>query len=275
MTLDIHSDITQGSDEWHDLRRGIVTASTVAKLLTVGPPGPITYQCPTCNTNPGNPCISLTNKTPTPIKTMHPGRYTFADQLAPTAAPVIQVANTDTARAVTATLTAERISGFTEDTPMSPDMWRGVEAEPIARDLYAQHHAPVTEVGFMIEDRWGFPIGYSPDGLVGSDGLIEIKAPRAKNHMLTILSGEVPAQYMAQLQTGLLVSGREWIDYVSYSGGMPLWVKRVYPDTAWHVAILAAVGTFETAAADMAADFHAATADLPATERPRPLEMMF
>jgi hypothetical protein len=46
---------------------------------------------------------------------------------------------------------------------------------------------------------------------------------------------------MAQLQCGLLVSGRKWIDYVSYCGGMPLYVKRVEPDERWFDAIVEAV----------------------------------
>jgi hypothetical protein len=92
--------------------------------------------------------------------------------------------------------------------------------------------APVRESGFLIrrEDTW--TLGYSPDGLVGDDGLIEVKAPRPRQHLRTILSGEVPAYHMPQIQAGLLVTGREWIDFISYVGGMPLWVKRVSPTSA-------------------------------------------
>jgi hypothetical protein len=67
----------------------------------------------------------------------------------------------------------------------------------------------------MRRDEDGWTLGYSPDGLVGDDGLIEIKAPRAKTHLRTILADEVPAHYMAQCQAGLLVTGRKWIDFVS------------------------------------------------------------
>lgn len=215
MTLHILDDLEQGTPEWHDARRGIVTASVVGKLIT----------------------------------------------------PTLKVADNDTSRGVTATLVAERISGFTEETAMTSDMWRGVESEPVARDLYSRHHTPAEEVGFMVRDDWGYPIGYSPDGLVGDDGLIEIKAPRAKAHLLTILADKVPAYYMAQLQTGLLVSGRKWIDYVSYCGGLPLYVKRVHPDLDWHRAIVAAVAQFELTAAEMTANYEAAIADLPTTER--------
>jgi predicted phage-related endonuclease len=129
-------------------------------------------------------------------------------------------------------------------------MLRGIEDEPRAVEVYSEHFAPVTTVGFMVRDDWGFSIGYSPDGLVGEDGLIEVKSRRAKKHLQTILADEVPAENMAQLQCGLLVSGRKWLDYVSYSGGMPLYVKRVEPDQRWFDAIVEAVEGFEFAASE-------------------------
>lgn len=208
-------EITQGTAEWHEVRRGIATASTVKSLLT----------------------------------------------------PTLKVADNDTSRGAIATLVAERISGFTEDIPMNSDMWRGVESEPFARDLYSKHYAEAREMGFIIRDDWGFKIGYSPDGLVGDDGLIEIKSPRAKTHVRTILADEVPSYYMAQLQTGLLVSGRKWIDFVSYCGGLPLWVKRVEPDPAWQEAIVTAVAAFERVAVEMFDRWLTASEGLPPTER--------
>jgi putative phage-type endonuclease len=216
MSLYEYPDVTQGTEEWHDQRRGMVTASAVGKLLT----------------------------------------------------PTRKVADNDTSRALTALLVAERITGWTEDTAMTPDMWRGVECEPIARDLYSKHYAEAREIGFMVRDDWGFSIGYSPDGLVdNSNGLIEIKSPRAKTHLRTILTDEVPDYYMPQLQAGLLVSGRKWIDYVSFCGGMPLYRKRVEADPEWFRAIVAAVAQFETTAAEMVAAYESKTKDMPATER--------
>ena len=181
--------------------------------------------------------------------------------------PTLKVANNDTTRGVTLTLASERITGNIDPSYLSVDMWRGVEDEPIARDLYAEHHAPVEELGFMARDDWGFSLGYSPDGLVGDDGLIECKSRLQKIHLQTILNDRVPDENMAQLQAGLLVSGRAWIDYVSYCGGMPLWVKRVTPDLSWQAAILAAVEALEESAADMTARYHAAVEGLPITER--------
>jgi hypothetical protein len=222
MSLIELSDLIQGSDEWLEQRRGIVTASVVGKLLTTT------------------------------------GR----------------VAANDYSRALTTLLVAERITGYTDPVYVSDDMLRGTEDEPRAVEVYSEHYAPVTTTGFMVRDDWGFRIGYSPDGLVGDDGLIEVKSRRQKKHLATILADEVPAENMAQLQCGLLVSGREWIDYVSYCGGMPLYVKRVLPDERWHEAIVAAVSAFEDAAAEMVAAYHASTEGLPPTERVVEMEMV-
>ena len=176
-------------------------------------------------------------------------------------------ADNDTSRAVVAQLVAERILGVSEDNYVSRDMWRGVESEPFARDLYELHYAPVTEVGFMRLDMDGCTLGFSPDGLVGNHGFIEIKAPRAKEHIRTILADQVPSSYMAQIQAGLLVTGRQWCDYLSYCGGLPLYVKRVTPDEKWRTAIVAACEKFEIEAARMLDEFTAATQHLHPTER--------
>jgi hypothetical protein len=179
----------------------------------------------------------------------------------------IKPASNDDSRALTTQLVAERITGWSETPYVNHDMLRGTYDEPVAAGIYADHYAPVTEVGFMDRDDWGYRIGYSPDRLVGDDGLIEIKSRRPKHHLATIITDEVPAENVAQIQCGLLVSGRQWCDYVSFCGGMPMWTKRVEPDQRWHDAIIAAVEAFEQTAADMVAKYQAAVAGLPATER--------
>ena len=223
MSLHELPDLIQGTDEWHDQRRGILTASVVGQLIT-----------------------------PSTVKP----------------------ANNDKARAITAQLAAERITGWTDPTYMNDDMLRGVEDEPRAIDVYSEHYAPVTTTGFMVRDDWGFKIGYSPDGLVGNDGLIEVKSRRPKKHLQTILADEVPPENMAQLQCGLLVSGREWIDYVSYCGGMPLYLKRVRPDAKWHKAIVDAATAFEEAVSQMVASYETAATEMPMTERVLEEEMV-
>ncbi|MGP5599565.1 lambda exonuclease family protein [Glutamicibacter arilaitensis] len=179
----------------------------------------------------------------------------------------LEVASNDTARGLANTLIAERITGHVEPIPTSRAMERGTLDEPYARAVYSEHYAPVTEVGFMVNDGGGFKVGYSPDGLVGDDGLVEFKSRTQRIQLQTILADMVPAENMAQLQTGLLVTGRKWIDYVSYCGGMPLYVKRVYPDQEWFRVILEAVSAFEVTATNTISRYLDAVADRPATER--------
>lgn len=259
----IYEDLEQGTEEWFAARRGIVTASVVGKLITVGPRDALMVACPTCYAESASPCVSVARKQPTAIKSVHEPRTAHAASLP----PVYSVADNETSRNLTLTLAAERITGWTEETPMTSDMWRGVEGEPFAREAYAEHYAPVTEVGFMRLDAGNWSLGYSPDGLVGEDGLIEIKAPRAKGHMQTVLTGEVPANYMPQVQAGLLVSGRRWCDFLSYVGGMHLYPIRVYPDERWFDAITDACLTFEHNVARIVADYEERVTDMPMTER--------
>jgi len=156
----------------------------------------------------------------------------------------LQAANNDKSRAHVYEILAQQITGYTEPSYISDDMLRGREDEVDARDIYADNYGDVAEVGFITNDRWGFTLGYSPDGLVGDDGLIEIKSRRQKYQAETIISQRVPDEYMFQLQTGLLVSERKWCDFISYCGGMPMVTIRVEPDAALQEAILKAAGAF-------------------------------
>lgn len=275
MTLTIHDQLIQGSEEWHDVRRGLVTASTVGKLLTVGSPGALDYDCPECDAPADSPCLSRSRKTPTPIKTPHSIRTTVAADRAKDSPPVIELADNETSAGLTMTLIAERIAGWTEDTPTTSDMFRGVISEPYARDLYSEHYAPVTEVGFILREEDGWTLGLSPDGLVGDDGLVEFKAPRARTHLKTILADKVPTHYMAQCQAALLASGRKWVDFGSFVGGLPFFVKRVYPDPVWFAAIEAACRAFEARASEVVADYRSKVAGLAVADRiPTDLELV-
>ena len=180
--------------------------------------------------------------------------------------PTGKIADNETSRGLGMALIAERITGRVDDIPMTASMWRGQEEEPLARDMYSEHHAPVDELGFMVRQFDGCRIGYSPDGLVGDDGLIEIKSRSQKAQVSTIMSGQVPAANMAQLQCGLLVSGRQWIDYVSYSSGMPLWVKRIHPYPDYQATLLAAARQFEDDAANILDRYRAKVAGLPVAD---------
>lgn len=159
--------------------------------------------------------------------------------------PTLRPASNDKERAHLFELIGQRITGYTEPHYISDDMLRGHEDEVAARIRYAEHFAPVTECGFVTNDDHGVVIGYSPDGLVGDDGLIECKSRRQKFQIETILADEVPAEYLLQCQTGLLVTGRKWLDFVSYCGGLPMFVKRVWPCQEIQHAIIAAASAFE------------------------------
>lgn len=159
--------------------------------------------------------------------------------------PTMRTASNDKERAHMFELLGQRITGYTEPHYVIDDMLRGHEDEIEARIRYAEHFAPVTECGFVTNDDHGVVIGYSPDGLVGDDGLIECKSRRQKFQIETILADEVPAEYLLQCQTGLLVTGRKWLDFISYCGGLPMFVKRVWPCQEIQHAIIAAASAFE------------------------------
>ena len=157
-------------------------------------------------------------------------------------------------------LLAQRITRYVEPQYVSEDMLRGTEDEIVARQLYQENFAPVQTVGFVTNDKWGFTIGYSPDGLVGDDGLIECKSRRQKFQAETIISGEVPEEHVIQIQTGLMVTGRKWCDYISYCRGMPMAVIQVYPDEKVMQAIVDAASILEERLAELMQDYNAALA---------------
>lgn len=104
---------------------------------------------------------------------------------------------------------------------------RGHELEDVARGLYEDRFDTRAEqVGIILNHG----IGYSPDALIGADGLLEIKTKLPKFQVAVIVNGEIPGEHVDQCQGGLWVSEREWIDFVSFWPGMPLFVKRAYRD---------------------------------------------
>ena len=189
--------------------------------------------------------------------------------------PTLKQANNDKSRAHLWELLGQRITQYVEPHYISDDMLRGRQDELDARALYAEHYAPVDEVGFITNDKWGFTIGYSPDGLVGNDGVIECKSRRQKYQIETIASGLMPADYVLQVQTGLLVSDRAWCDFVSYSGGLPMVVLRVHADDAVQAAIVEAATAFEKRLAEewQRYDAQVAANKWRATERRIEMEM--
>ena len=181
-----------------------------------------------------------------------------------------KVANNDASRNQLFKLLAERLTGQSEPNFYNDDMQRGHLLEPPARALYAKHFDPVRECGFVTAQFDGAVIGYSPDGLVGDDGLIEIKAPREKKHLKTLLSGEVPADHVAQIQTGLAVTGRRWLDFISYAPGLPLFVQRCPRDEVVIAQLIAAAEAAEAQLQMLMQDYAAAVQLFPATEPIQP-----
>jgi putative phage-type endonuclease len=135
-----------------------------------------------------------------------------------------------------AELVAERLTGTSAERFTSAAMAWGTEHEADARSAYAFLFAsPVQEVGFVphpvIRDT-----GASPDGLVGADGLVEIKAPNTATHIETLLGASVPIKYADQMQWQMACTGRQWCDFVSFDprmlGAMQLHVTRINRDGA-------------------------------------------
>lgn len=127
-------------------------------------------------------------------------------------------------------LLAEKIRGIPEYSYHNKYMDDGIEIEPHAREYYeAAKKVKVEQVGFV---KLG-DIGYSPDGLIEDDGTLEIKCPLGSTHISYILSGKLPSVYVPQVQGGLMVTGRQWCDFVSFDPDNPIrpfWCIRVGRD---------------------------------------------
>lgn len=203
MSTIYHHNIIQGSPEWHELRRGIVTSSTVAGLITA------------------------TGK----------------------------IADNETVRNMAYKMAAERINGRIEKSFTTYEMERGHTEEVFARDLYAEKYSPVVECGLAETSRLGFRVGYSPDGLVGDDGLIEVKSRMPKFQIQTICAQAVPSEYRLQIQSGLWVSQRKWCDFIQYSNGMAMYVHRATPDLETFDLIERALCAFELRVAGIINDY--------------------
>jgi len=156
--MNIHN-CEQGSDAWHELRRGTVTASRFKDVMSKGQ-----------------------GKT----------RKSYMYQLA-----------------------AELITGEVTESYTNEYMEWGTLTEPQARAMYELESGnTVEEVGIITLDCG--EIAASPDGLIGEDGMIEIKCPKTTTQIETFLSGKMPTSHKAQVQGQLWVSGRQWTDFVSF-----------------------------------------------------------
>jgi hypothetical protein len=133
-------------------------------------------------------------------------------------------------------LVAERLTGEREEVFQSHHMLRGTELEPDARDLYSLiSDAEVTEVGFCLHDT--LSAGCSPDGLIGEEGGLEIKAPAPATHVEYLRGGVLPSKYKQQVMGCLWITGREWWDFVSYHPTMKPLIVRVERDEEYIAAL--------------------------------------
>lgn len=179
--------------------------------------------------------------------------------------PTLKIADNPKSRAHLWEIAAQRISCYVEPQYVSDAMLRGHEDEIHARELYRERIAPVAEVGFVTNDKWGFTLGCSPDGLVGDDGMIEVKSRCQKYQVQTLCehleAGTIPDEFQLQVQGELLVTGRKWCDFISYCGGLPMLTIRVDADAAIQSAIVDAAAKFESRINEVVAAWKAAQAD--------------
>ena len=227
MTIKYYPDMIQGSEEWLEVRRGILTASEMKLIIT-------------------------------PAK--------------------LEYASNEKERTHLYDLAGQRISGYVEPGYMGDAMLRGKEDEILARAAYNDHYHPVIECGFVTNDKYGFTLGYSPDGLVGDDGQIEAKSRMHKFQVETIISDKMPDDFKIQVQTGLLISERAWCDFISYSAGLPMKMIRIPADTEVQGKILLAATTFHQRLGDAMKKYQEMLEDpknrLIPTKRREPLKMM-
>lgn len=207
--IEYRPDLVQGSQEWHDARCGLLTASEMKYIIT----------------------------------------------------PTLKIASNDKERSHLYELLAQRITGYVEPTYISDAMLRGIDDENDALVAYGKNYAKVQQVGFVTNDKWGFTIGYSPDGLIGEDGQVECKSRSQKYQIQTLCDyvsvDAIDPDFMIQVQTGLLVTERQWCDLVSYCGGLLMATVRVLPDEKIQEAIVAAAAAFEARLVEKMAKYEA------------------
>jgi putative phage-type endonuclease len=173
--MQVFEDIEQGSQEWLQVRCGIITASNMGKVLAKG--------------------------------------------------------EGKTRKGYMRILIGERFTGEPEETYKNADMERGSALEQEARAVYASaYEQEIRQVGFIRNFEAIGGVGYSPDGLIGDEGAIEIKCRRPSVQVEVLETKKIEKGYYDQIQAGMAVSERKWIDFISYCPGLPLFVERVHRD---------------------------------------------
>jgi hypothetical protein len=192
--------VAQHTDEWLALKKGVISASTMKNLISKK-----------TDKDTGEVTYSL----PKPDKTKSYLYQIASERFAPE---------------------------LVEDDFQSFAMMRGVRDEVDAFNLYSAKYEPLRSCGFITNDEHGFTLGFSPDGLTAlhDDGFTEAKSRAPKFQFETIATDEMDDDYMIQIQVGFLVTKRKWCDFKSYCGGLPMFVKRIYPDPVIQKVIIEA-----------------------------------
>lgn len=147
-----------------------------------------------------------------------------------------------------AQLICERLTGNPTETFTSAAMQHGTDTEPQARAFYEMETGhEVTEVGFIphptVEGT-----GASPDGIIGGEGLVEIKCPQPAEHIRVLTGGEIKRQYVLQMQWQMECTGRKWCDFVTFNPALPfemqMHIQRVEADAKAQAEITEAVAAF-------------------------------
>lgn len=196
--MEIIRGIEQGSQDWLNLRAGVVTASNFSAVISKGQM-----------------------------------RKTYMMKLA-----------------------AERLTGQLGDNFTNSAMEWGTEHEPQARANYEfETFNSVEEVTFVKVSDW---VGVSPDGLIGDDGMLEIKCPNTNTHIETVIANKMPTKHKPQVQGQLWAAQRQWCDFVSFDPRLPtnqLFITRVERDEKYINELKQAIDTFVNELQEVVARF--------------------
>lgn len=145
-----------------------------------------------------------------------------------------------------AQLVAERLTGVPAESYTNAAMQWGIDTEPLARAAYEALSGNIVEqVAFVTHPE--LMAGASPDGLIDSDGGLEVKCPNTAQHIDALLKG-MPPEHIPQIQGGMWLTGRQWWDFVSFDPRMPeklqLYVQRIARDDAYITQLAAEVIVF-------------------------------
>lgn len=120
-----------------------------------------------------------------------------------------------------AQLVTERLTGLPTEGYSNAAMQWGIDTEAQARASYAMEVGIVpVEIGFVPHPTIAYS-GASPDGLVGNDGLVELKCPNTATHIATLSGANIDRKYLLQMQWQMVCSGRAWCDFVSFDPRLP------------------------------------------------------